>query len=366
MKRKMPALSSIGVQMILYSALNVKGMVKISQRLGFTPVPVDLDVANLKPRMEALEAAVSKKSKVLVIAHLMGTRMDLAPYAKFAKKHNLILVEDCAQVFDGQNYKGAREADICMFSFGPLKTATSLGGALIRVRDKALLEKMRNIQSDYALQTQKAQRKRVFKFMALKIITSPFVMGLIYRFYSSKGENYEDSLSNKVRDVAPLGNSNKLRMRPSLGMLRLLNRRLYTYPSNGLEERTKKGEFLRDQLGGAVVLPGGESSIHSYWVFCLLADDPQTYIDELRKKGFDGANLPRSQAVPAPEGRAHLKAVIADNIVKDIIVVPCYPGMPDAELVRLSDEIKVIAQKTGTKRTKAYAKPGKRNYKVKK
>jgi len=268
---------------ILYSALNVKGMVKISQRLGFTPVPVDLDVANLKPRMEALEAAVSKKSKVLVIAHLMGTRMDLAPYAKFAKKHNLILVEDCAQVFDGQNYKGAREADICMFSFGPLKTATSLGGALIRVRDKALLEKMRNIQSDYALQTQKAQRKRVFKFMALKIITSPFVMGLIYRFYSSKGENYEDSLSNKVRDVAPLGNSNKLRMRPSLGMLRLLNRRLYTYPSNGLEERTKKGEFLRDQLGGAVVLPGGESSIHSYWVFCLLADDPQTYIDELRK-----------------------------------------------------------------------------------
>jgi len=40
--------------------------------------------------------------------------------------------------------------------------------------------------------------------------------------------------------------------------------------------------------------------------------------------------------------------------------------MPDAELVRLSDEIKVIAQKTGTKRTKAYAKPGKRNYKVKK
>ncbi len=37
-------------------------------------------------------------------------------------------------------------------------------------------------------------------------------------------------------------------------------------------------------------------------------------------------------------------------------MVPCYPGMPESELVRLADAIKKIVEETGNERTKTYAR----------
>ena len=100
-------LQSLGLEPgdeVIFSALNVRGMIKIVSRLGYVPIPVDLDVAHFAPRMDKLEQAISNRSRVLVIAHLFGTRLDLDPIVAFARKHNLLLVEDCAQVFDGKGY----------------------------------------------------------------------------------------------------------------------------------------------------------------------------------------------------------------------------------------------------------------------
>ena len=56
--------------------------------------------------------------------------MPLQPFAEKAQEHGLLLWEDCAQAFDGR-YAGHPEADAVMFSFGPIKTATALGGVIV-------------------------------------------------------------------------------------------------------------------------------------------------------------------------------------------------------------------------------------------
>ena len=61
---------------ILYSALNVKGMVKIAERHGLQPVPVDLELDSMGPSLEALERAITPQSRAIVVAHLFGTRLD--------------------------------------------------------------------------------------------------------------------------------------------------------------------------------------------------------------------------------------------------------------------------------------------------
>lgn len=51
--------------------------------------------------------------------------------------------QDCAQSFAGMAYTGHQDADVSMFSFGTIKTATSFGGAILRVRDSDLLTEMK-------------------------------------------------------------------------------------------------------------------------------------------------------------------------------------------------------------------------------
>ncbi|MFQ5567332.1 MAG: DegT/DnrJ/EryC1/StrS family aminotransferase, partial [Paracoccaceae bacterium] len=112
---------------VIFSALNVKGMVKIVRKLGLVPVPVDLDISHFAPSLERLRAAITPRSKVLVVAHLFGARLDLDPVFELAREHGMLIAEDCAQAFNGRDYPGHPKADVAMFSFGPLKTATALG-----------------------------------------------------------------------------------------------------------------------------------------------------------------------------------------------------------------------------------------------
>jgi len=340
---------------VLFSALNIKGMVTIARRAGVTPVPVDLDVAHMAPSMERLEAAVTPKSKVLVVAHLFGTRIDMQPIVDFARRHNLILVEDCAQAFNGRAYTGHPDADLVLFSFGPLKTATALGGALIVVKDPGLYARMRDIQNTYPVQKNRNQFKRILQFSALKIITSRWVMGLIFKFLDRRNQDYEDAISDNVRNVAPLGKAKQRRYQPSSGMLTLMDRRLGKFVEGSLEARAAMGRRLRDLLDGSVVLPAQGTSHHDYWVFPVLVDDPNIFIRRLRENGFDGANLPRSQAVPAPDYAEHLTPSVAAQVLADLVVVPCYPGMPEGEIQRQADLLRQIAAEVGTSRTKTYA-----------
>ncbi len=340
---------------IVFSALNVKGMINIARREGYVPVPVDLDVAHMAPTVERLRQAIGDRSRVLVVAHLFGARIDLEPIFEVAREHNLLIVEDCAQAFNGKAYAGHPGADVSMFSFGPLKTSTALGGALIRVHDSRLRQAMRDIQSKYLVQANSAQLVRVLKFAGLKLLTSRTVLSLIHKIFSSQGKDYETALSNRVRGVAKLGSTKRLRIQPSSGLLALMDKRVSAFKPGELDERTKKGRHLRELLGDTVVIPGCSNAYHDYWVFPLLVDKPQEFVKRLKAAGFDSSGLPRSQAVMPPQGREELTAEIAAQALKDMIIVPCYPGMPDSELEREARLIRQIAADVGIVRTSAYA-----------
>jgi perosamine synthetase len=328
---------------VIFSALNVRGMVKIVRDAGLIPVPVDLDLAHMGPSVERLKAAITKRSRVFVAAHLFGTRLDLDPMFELAKAHGLVTVEDCAQAFNGRNYPGSAEADLNMFSFGPIKTATALGGALIRVKDPKLRERMRDIQSHYPVQPEAKHRKRILQFMGLKLVTARPALAAIYRFYNAKGLDYEDKLADRVRDVAPLKTAKNLRFQPSATMLHLMNRRLARFDMEQVSARQRKGERLSGLIGTSVVQPAQANAHHDYWVFPLLVSEPRKFIEALRREGFDAADLPRSQHIAAPQDRPELDPTTAAAALRDLIVVPCYEAMPDRELARQAAVIKRIA-----------------------
>jgi perosamine synthetase len=124
---------------VIVSAITHPDILRIIESHGLVVVPADLDTETLAPRRESLEAALSNRSRLLLVAHLFGGHVDLAYPANFARDNGLLLVEDCAQSFRGPEGMGQSEADVSMYSFGQIKTSTALGGAILRVEDPSLL-----------------------------------------------------------------------------------------------------------------------------------------------------------------------------------------------------------------------------------
>ncbi len=317
---------------ILFSALNVKGMVNIVKRHGLVPVPIDLDFDDMAPRLDLIEQAITDKTRAILVAHLFGALYDLDPLIEIARRHNLMVIEDCAQCFDGLGYTGHQAADVAMFSFGPLKTATALGGALVRVKDPEIRHKMQRIQSAYPVQSHRVYFVRILKFAALKIATTRLVMGLIYKIFALFNKDYEDAFGNSVRGVAKLGSAAKLRFQPNSALLAMIMRRLTKWKDGALEARTRTAKKLLNYLGDRVPVPAKQNSVHTYWAFSIVVREPKPLIRTLRRAGFDAANLPKSQAVEPPADRPELLPAVARDTLQHLVVLPCHPGMPDAAL----------------------------------
>jgi dTDP-4-amino-4,6-dideoxygalactose transaminase len=60
------------------------------------------------------------------------------PLFERARSLGLFVFEDAAQAFTAPDWRGSAGADATYFSFGTIKTATAMGGALVRVPDAAL------------------------------------------------------------------------------------------------------------------------------------------------------------------------------------------------------------------------------------
>lgn len=122
---------------------------------GAKPVFVEVspDTFNINP--DLIEAAVTDKTKAIMPVHLYGQACDMDPIMAIARKHNLKVVEDCAQAH-GAAYKGRKIGtfgDVAGFSFYPGKNLGALGDAGATVtNDEALAKKIRalgNYGSDY-------------------------------------------------------------------------------------------------------------------------------------------------------------------------------------------------------------------------
>ncbi|MBE9228343.1 DegT/DnrJ/EryC1/StrS family aminotransferase [Phormidium sp. LEGE 05292] len=160
---------------VLMIAINIRDMQEIVKNHGLIPVPVNIDLDNLAPDIELLESLISPKSRLFVVAHLFGSIIDLEPIIETCQKHQILLVEDCAQAFCGTKYCGASSVDMSLFSFGPIKSSTALGGAIACIQDSTIAEKMVTLAAEYPRRSELWFCQRVLKYWGLKVLSIPQV-----------------------------------------------------------------------------------------------------------------------------------------------------------------------------------------------
>jgi CDP-6-deoxy-D-xylo-4-hexulose-3-dehydrase len=106
---------------------------------GLVPVYVDIDLATYVANEEALEAAISPKTRAIMMAHTLGNPFNLALVQRLAEKHNLWVIEDSCDGLGG-TYKGKQLGsfgDLSTFSFYPAHHITTGEGGAVMVKKAA-------------------------------------------------------------------------------------------------------------------------------------------------------------------------------------------------------------------------------------
>ncbi|MBR0456976.1 MAG: DegT/DnrJ/EryC1/StrS family aminotransferase [Firmicutes bacterium] len=123
--------------------------------VGASPVFVEPDIRTFNIEPELIEKAITDRTKAIMPVHLYGQACNMDPILDIAHKHNLYIVEDCAQAH-GATYKGKKVGTFGVaagFSFYPGKNLGALGDAgAVVTNNKEIADKVRalgNYGSDF-------------------------------------------------------------------------------------------------------------------------------------------------------------------------------------------------------------------------
>ena len=113
------------------------------------PVFVDVDSTSFCLDPQAVEEAITPKTKAILVVHLLGNAAAMDDIMAIARKHNLVVIEDCAQA-PGTKYKGdyvGTIGNLGVFSFQETKNITTGEGGMVTTKDPVLAKRVRLIRN---------------------------------------------------------------------------------------------------------------------------------------------------------------------------------------------------------------------------
>lgn len=118
-------------------------------RSGATPVAVDCDPVTFNMTAAHVAAAITPRTKAIMVVHLYGLPVDMDPILELANTHGLAIIEDAAEMH-GQTYRGrpcGSFGHISTFSFYPNKLVTAGEGGMLVTDDARLAERCRSLRN---------------------------------------------------------------------------------------------------------------------------------------------------------------------------------------------------------------------------
>ncbi len=114
---------------------------------GATPVLVDIDPATYTIDPARIEKAITPRTKAVIPVHLYGGAANLNPIVDLARRHDLKVIEDCAQAHGARYASRDRVVgsfgDAACFSFYPTKNLGAIGdGGLVATNDPTIAENL--------------------------------------------------------------------------------------------------------------------------------------------------------------------------------------------------------------------------------
>jgi dTDP-4-amino-4,6-dideoxygalactose transaminase len=281
--------------------------------VGATPVFADIDPVTRNIDLDKLEAAITPRTKAIIPVYLAGLPVDMDRLYTIAKKHKLRVVEDAAQAL-GSSWKGRRIGafgDFVSFSFQANKNiTTSEGGGLVlnNPEEVSLAEKYRlqgvtrsgfdgidvDVLGGKFNMTDIAAAIGLGQFAHIEAVTATR-RRLARHYFAAFGENFEAQYGAQL-PVADFENSN-------WHMFQLV-----------LPERISRSDFMARMMEQGIGIGYHYPAIHLFKLY--------------RDRGFGEGMFP-----------------IAERVGRQIVTLPMFSAMTEADVERAAGAVKSALQK---------------------
>lgn len=131
---------------IIMPAYTFYAVCETIEKCGFKPIFVDINENDYNIETSLIEGKITDKTRAIVATHLYGIPCELSKILEIARKHNLFVIEDCAQAI-GSQYSGRKVGsygDCSFFSFESVKPFHTFGGGMITTNNPLLYEKLKD------------------------------------------------------------------------------------------------------------------------------------------------------------------------------------------------------------------------------
>ena len=301
---------------------------------GAVPVFVDVTIPQYNIDVGQLEAALSPRTRAVMIAHTLGNPFDLKAVTEFCERHSLWLIEDNCDALGseytlgGKTFKTGTVGDIGTSSFYPPHHMTMGEGGAVYTKSQ-LLHKIVRSMRDWG-------RDCVCPSGVDNLCGHRFdrQLGTLPPGYDHKYTYSHFGYNLKATD-----------MQAAIGCAQLEKFPLF------VERRKYNWRRLREGLAGTqdrLILPepaeGGDPSWFGFLITCREGVDRNGLVRRIEAQGIQtralfAGNLTRHPCFDAIRGTDAYRAVgglpVTDRIMRDTFWVGVYPGMTDAMLDRM-------------------------------
>ena len=128
---------------VIMPAFTIISCALAALRVGAVPVLVDAEPDTWNMDVNQIEARITTKTRAIMPVHIYGHPVDMDPVLKIAERHNLIVIEDAAEVH-GAEYKGRKCGSLghlSSWSFYANKIVTTGEGGMVLTSDPRMAER---------------------------------------------------------------------------------------------------------------------------------------------------------------------------------------------------------------------------------
>ncbi|MDH5659952.1 MAG: DegT/DnrJ/EryC1/StrS family aminotransferase [Gammaproteobacteria bacterium] len=265
--------------------------------VGAIPVYVDIKADTLNIDADLIEVAITEKTRAIIPVHIFGQPADMNKIMPIAKKHNLLVIEDCAQSYGakiGDDVTGGIGLVGC-HSFFPSKNLGCYGdGGMVTTNDDTIAEQIR-----------------------------------IYRNHGSSERYHHDVIGYNSR----LDELQAVILRIKLKHIDEYNK-----------ERRRVAHSYSEQLKDVVTVPYEDGiGTHVYHQYTVLTDKREKIMPALTAKEIGNAiyyPIPLHQQKAFEKECAGISLPVTENTIKHCMSLPVYPEMTEEQIKLVCDTIK--------------------------
>ena len=336
---------------IIFPALTFWVVPEIARRAGLKPVFVDVDPTTFNIEPANIEAAITEKTRGIVPTHLYGQPCDMTEIMRIAEKHNLIVIEDCAQAA-GARYRGrivGTFGNASFFSFQLLKGINTYGGGMAMTNDASLAARIRERTEAEPAQSTGDLLKRFATGLTVRALVSPngfTFWGVPIQAAASLLGNYDFSkyLWERIRPLDPFPRKYHQRysnVQAIVGLRGLAH--LDERNSRSLQHALRYTQGLADcrVIQTPRVLSEAD---HIYYQYCIYLSDPASARRRAIRRGLDFETTHVDVCSSLPLFEEFAAECVGAKTTEQALQLPVYSRLRIADVERVLRVVREVTK----------------------